>query len=240
MTHSNIKEKFLIEYDKASIASSYPSLTDYEIATVLDKAYLALIAQKLTGNNPRGVQFEGDTKAIEDIRPLITRITILPSDVDKEASNEYVYDLPEDFMYYLQSKANLTYRPNAIDEKTHSLVEVNLVTHELASKFMCTTHNFPWVEIPVCCLEDNILRMFIDPMRVDDNEEPSLNLMYIRKPNKFCGEYFSSNEFLWNDTEFELSDTMAEELVNLAVLMSTKIVESTRLTAEIQTRPLES
>jgi len=42
--HSNIKTKFLIEYDKANVTSSYPSLTDYEIATILNKAYLVLIA----------------------------------------------------------------------------------------------------------------------------------------------------------------------------------------------------
>lgn len=53
MTHADIFTKFVIEYDKANITSSYPSLTDYEIATVLDKAYLALIAQKFTGNNAR-------------------------------------------------------------------------------------------------------------------------------------------------------------------------------------------
>jgi hypothetical protein len=71
MTHGDIKTKFLIEYDKANITSSYPSLTDYEIATILDKAYLALIAQKLTGNNLRQMGFEDDIKAIEDIQQLI-------------------------------------------------------------------------------------------------------------------------------------------------------------------------
>lgn len=45
MTHSDIYTKFMIEYDKANMTSSYPSLTKYEIATILDKAYLALIAQ---------------------------------------------------------------------------------------------------------------------------------------------------------------------------------------------------
>ena len=73
MTHADIFTKFMIEYDKANITSSYPSLTDYEIATVLDKAYLALLAQKITGNNPRQVGFEADVKAIEDMRPLIKR-----------------------------------------------------------------------------------------------------------------------------------------------------------------------
>jgi hypothetical protein len=76
MTHADIFTKFMIEYDKANITSSYPSLTDYEIATVLDKAYLALIAQKFTGNNSRQMAFEGDIKAIEDVRPLIKRTKI--------------------------------------------------------------------------------------------------------------------------------------------------------------------
>ena len=46
MTHKDIYTKFMIEYDKANVTSSYPSLTEYEVATVLDKAYNALIAQK--------------------------------------------------------------------------------------------------------------------------------------------------------------------------------------------------
>ena len=72
MTHKDIKTKFLIEYDKANVTSSYPSLTDYEIATILDKAYNALIAQKFTGNNARSVAFEGDIKSMQDLSPLIT------------------------------------------------------------------------------------------------------------------------------------------------------------------------
>ena len=67
MTHRDIYTKFMIEYDKANITSSYPSMTKYEMATILDKAYLALIAQKYTGNNTRRQSFESDIKAIEDL-----------------------------------------------------------------------------------------------------------------------------------------------------------------------------
>lgn len=62
MTYNDIFTKFMIEYDKANITSSYPSLTNYEIATILDKAYLAVILQKFTGANPRRSPFEGDVK----------------------------------------------------------------------------------------------------------------------------------------------------------------------------------
>jgi hypothetical protein len=63
----------MIEYDKANVTSSYPSLTQYEVATLLDKAYLALIARKFTGNNPRQSAFETDIKSISDLQPLVVR-----------------------------------------------------------------------------------------------------------------------------------------------------------------------
>lgn len=72
MTHKDIFTKFMIEYDKANVTSSYPSLTEYEIATFLDKAYMALIAQKVTGNNIRRSALEADTKSVADLQPLIT------------------------------------------------------------------------------------------------------------------------------------------------------------------------
>lgn len=72
MTHKDIFTKFMIEYDKANVTSSYPSLTEYEIATFLDKAYFALIDQKFTGNNVRRAPFEIDSKLISDLQPLIT------------------------------------------------------------------------------------------------------------------------------------------------------------------------
>jgi hypothetical protein len=61
----------MIEYDKANVTSSYPSLTEYEVATFLDKAYNALIAQKVTGNNVRRASFESDVKSIADLGPLV-------------------------------------------------------------------------------------------------------------------------------------------------------------------------
>ena len=71
MTYNDIYKKFLIEYDKADVSSSYPSLTNEEIAAILNKAMYALIAQKVTGNNPRKIALDMDSKAMADIAPLI-------------------------------------------------------------------------------------------------------------------------------------------------------------------------
>lgn len=43
----------------------------------------------------------------------------------------------------------------------------------------------------------------------------------------------------FGDTEFELSDTMAEELISLAVAMALENIESTRLQTKLTTLPLE-
>jgi hypothetical protein len=66
-------------------------------------------------------------------------------------------------------------------------------------------------------------------------------LNYIKAPAKFAvGPGQSPKDYDFGATEFELSDTMAEEMINLAIIMSTKIVESSRLQSEINSRPLES
>lgn len=42
------------------------------------------------------------------------------------------------------------------------------------------------------------------------------------------------------DIDFELSDSMAEELINLAIAMALENVESPRLTTKLNTRGLEA
>jgi hypothetical protein len=89
MTHKDIYIKFMIEYDKANVTSSYPSLTEYEVATFLDKAYNALIAQKVTGNNPRRSTFESDIKAVSDLNPLLKTKLILMDQTTRKDKNPF-------------------------------------------------------------------------------------------------------------------------------------------------------
>ena len=105
MTHNDIYTKFLIEYDKANVTSSYPQLTEYEIATVLDKAYNALIAQKVTGNNYRRMPFEADIKAISDLQPLVVSEDYgRPFSDNQYIKNQLDFNLPDDFLYYVGSR----------------------------------------------------------------------------------------------------------------------------------------
>lgn len=226
MTHSDIYTKFMIEYDKADITSSYPSLTPYEVATILDKAYLALVAQKLMGNDPRRSSFENDVKVTEDLRPLVTTTQVSPR-MSQMYTNEYVYKLPDNFLYYVQAAVQ-TY------ESSKSIVDFK--SHEDAQKYKYTDTNYPWVKHPIAYVENNGINVIFDSDCINNSSNKQMYLTYIMKPNMFV----DGKSYLFGTQQFQLSDSMAEELINLAIIMSTEIVESSRLTTKINTRPLES
>lgn len=183
MTHKDIYEKFMIEYDKANITSSYPSLTKYEIATLLDKAYLALISQKLTANNSRKVGFESDVKIIEDLRPLLKQE---PSTRAQNStfcsSNEIIYNIPNDMLYYIQS--------HVVDGQ--DAMNVRLVSHDSADKFRVTNVNMPWIATPVAFIENSEVHTLFDAINKPTN--PELVITYIKTPNKFIIDSVESDD----------------------------------------------
>ena len=68
-----------------------------------------------------------------------------------------------------------------------------------------------------------------------------MTITYVSKPAKFAvGPGTSEADYDFGATKFELSDTMAEELIKLAIIMAAGIVESPKMNVELQTRPLES
>lgn len=242
MTHSDIYTKFMIEYDKANITSSYPSLTKYEVATILDKAYLALIAQKYTGNNPRKSAFESDMKATEDLQPLINKFTAIGS---LSGDNSYTFNthtVDNLVLYIIDGRIEIKGSITSHDDNDHVYENIVFVSHDIAKKFRATKTNLPWVEQPVGCIENNNVIIYVDPMDVQYNGAQSkAEFTYIKRPAKFAvGQGLSVNDYDFGQTKFELSDSMAEELINLAIIMSTEIVESSRLTTKANTRPLES
>lgn len=237
MTHSDIYTKFMIEYDKANITSSYPSLTKYEIAAILDKAYLALIAQKFTGNNTRNKAFEGDVKAIEDLQPLITYKLLNVS--DGSASNEYKTKIPSDMLHYVGSQLLTANKISSIDNKKHFKQNINIISHHDAYGFMATTTNLPWIKQPVGYMQDNEFHVLFDGYDIasNDTKSSSVEFTYIKKPNMFT---LDGQRYDFGNTMFELSDSVAEELINLAIIFASDTVESPRLNTKVNLRSFES
>lgn len=193
MTHKDIYTKFMIEYDKANVTSSYPSLTEYEAATILDKAYLALIGQKITGNNYRRAGLETDIKAASDLAPLIVTahsINASQDDVgdnelglytnpedgfwdslrDKPIRNEAICTLPKDFLYYVSATATTEYIGRTGSAVTN-VYTANLVGHTQAEKFYETSTNIPWI---------NGVVVYLDKARLPESQSTKqANVMWI-------------------------------------------------------------
>lgn len=266
MTHKDIYTKFMIEYDKANVTSSYPSLTEYEVATVLDKAYNALIAQKVTGNNVRRIALEGDLKNISDISPLIKQDNSILSNVDN--INVVYRNIPEDMLYFVSGYIKQNMGATPMDSEEVRPLPLKLVNHEIADKFIISAYNMPWIKTPVCYIEDDKIYIVYDSVNQKTFGFGSdANITYIKVPNKFAKDlayiqqqdqndlietisYFdfklndnaneSAYKFFGSFYEFECSDTVAEELISLAVAFALENVESQRLNSKLNMRGLEA
>ena len=259
MTHKDIYTKFMIEYDKANVTSSYPSLTEYEVATVLDKAYNALIAQKVTGNNVRRIGFEMDLKAIEDLAPLIKqKNNVKFTDAEGVAPNVMKTELPSDYLYFVDAYLLYKIYPATIgrskrtdkkgapmDNARERNIPTKLVTHNIAAKFFTSSFNMPWIKIPVSYIENKDLYVVYDLL--DEPEKEKGTIVYIKKPNPFVKDlstpkqgYVTFFEGTSDAYNFECNSTVAEELISLAISFALENVESQRLTSKLNMRGLEA
>lgn len=252
MTYNDIYKNFLIEYDKADVSSSYPSFTKEEIAVILDKAMYALIAQKVTGNNPRKVALDMDSKAMSDIAPLIDTWTLTQSTNNTDSSianNEFVYVYDDSVIppvYILGGKITYTDKQKETDksegsEDTNKYEEtVQLLTSVIADKFKETVHNKPWIKEPIMYVqrknttskEGTCIHILVDSSKGKITNS-SLYIRGIMMPTSFAQQKT-------NTAKFPLSDTVCEELINLAVIFACRNVQDPRLATVVQTKSLEA
>lgn len=239
MTYNDIYKKFLIEYDKADVSSSYPSLTNEEIAAILNKAMYALIAQKVTGNNPRKVALDMDSKAMSDIAPLIK---YFDTNYLTSSDSESLVTANNELLFKFGDTGTPRYLLDGIIKYNDSDKEVvNLTTSLISDKFKETIHNKPWIKQPIMYIQssnsndgDEVIHVFVDSRHIDkENLNPQLYIRGVYMPSEFEVNQNSNEIFL-------LSDTVCEELINLAVIFACRNVQDTRLTTVVQTKSLEA
>jgi hypothetical protein len=129
-----------------------------------------------------------------------------------------------------------------MDKPKSRVWPIQIVSHETAQKFFATPYNMPWVKQPVSYIEGDVMYILVDSMWRSLYRalfKGSVSMQYIKYPAKFA---LSSKDATYDfgNTLFELSDSMVEELINLAIIMALENVESTRLQAKAQMRSLES
>lgn len=258
MTYKEIYDKFLIEYDKAGVSSSYPSLTKNEIAALLDKAARALIAQKVTGNNPRKAQLDVDIKGMSDLQSLFETVTVSSRDTtyfydNKKdygiAKNEILIPLKDTKVPMYLRGGHIEFSKTAGSAKADFIQRATVLSSIIVDKFRETDHNKPWLKSPVMFLQDNNLHILLDSKYMNNLREPdsSSNKIYLKiimldiitEPQPFSSVLNAGLDSL-ADMQYEMSVTMCEELISLAVIFACKTVENPRLTTEIQTKSLEA
>ena len=239
MTYNDIYKKFLIEYDKADVSSSYPSLTNEEIAAILNKAMYALIAQKVTGNNPRKIALDMDSKAMSDIAPLIK---YFDTNYLASGDSESLVTANNELLFKFGDTGTPRYLLDGIIKYNDSDKEVvNLTTSLISDKFKETIHNKPWIKQPIMYIQssnsndgDEVIHVFVDSRHIDkENLNPQLYIRGVYMPSEFKVNQNSDEIFL-------LSDTVCEELINLAVIFACRNVQDPRLTTVVQTKSLEA
>ena len=163
-------------------------------------------------------------------------------------------------MYKYDKTYTPVVNPNPMDNIANRSLPLHLVTHQVAKKFFVTSYNMPWIKNPVCYIESDgtndvynskdMLYVVVDSY--DTPTTTSAQIVYIKRPNPFVknlSENPSSYEsfFDWGDSQqvpeayiFELNDTVAEELVSLAVSFALENVESPRLNSKLNMRGLEA
>lgn len=243
MTYNDIYKNFLIEYDKANVSSSYPSLLPEEIYELLNKAMLAWIAQHVTGNNYRRTVLDSDTKSANNLWWLMSTSTA-NNPKQGTANNEVVYTLNTTYLYVLRCSGEFT----SHDEKSNYTI-IPIYSSEEAARFKQTGSNMPWVKNAIAYLKDKTsICVLIDAYTAthtkisgtDDDYYDAVGLApdkltvdIIRKPTLFSSTSVSQAA---NTTP----EDVAEEIINLAIIFACKTVEQPRITTEIQTKSLES
>ena len=174
MTHKNIYDKFLIEYDKANVTSSYPSFTKVEIAAILNKAYLALISQKFTGNNVRKVGFGQDGKALVDLQPLITDRIYDTNDIIRINS---AYD---NLRAVNITNSNFLYIISVDGKFRDGVRNFVIIPPQFASRYGNTVYNKPIIKNPACYIQGNTLNILYENYSGEDPTE--IIIKYIKMP----------------------------------------------------------
>ena len=104
---------------------------------------------------------------------------------------------------------------------------------------MATTTNLPWIKQPVGYMQNNEFHVLFDGYDIasNDTRSSSVEFTYIKKPNMFT---LDGQKCDFGNTVFELSDSAAEELINLAIIFASDTVESPRLNTKVNLRSFES
>lgn len=225
---AHIQFKVILDKNAQGVAfGGAPAFLPEEIDIFLNQGQDEIISNKISGNNPLKVGFEGSTQRMSELDALLrTDVNVVSSNT---SFNEFILNNVHNNgeRHTIQ---NISLKLGA--QQTNCL----LVDHNTASLFKQTYNNIPWVEYPVCTIENNNLLIYVDPiMMQDSNYQPingryNVDITYIKRPTQF--NYTKPDEVL------DLPDDVMTEVINRAVVLALENIESQRTTSKLQLNQL--
>ena len=223
MTRDQLHIAFKIAMDKNSQSVAFggcPAFLPEEIDYWLNQGLYQEINTKFTGTNAAKVAFEGSTKRTHDLERLL-RTDSVNAIKDMSTNRCYVANLYNgQRMFFVD--AVLKFDDNSAN--------VLLVNHNVAQKFRQTHDNNPWIETPVCVIEDNTLYVYYDSVSMNSNQY-TVDITYIKQPTKI--------EDLPAAGMDEIPEYMQYEMVNRAVELALEDIESKRVQTKTQLNQLD-
>lgn len=213
MTRDQLHIAFKMGIDKNAINiafGSYPAFLPEEIDYWLNQGMYQEVSNKFTGLNTLKQPFEKSVKRIHDLEKLIVNdsyIALQKADGTNECIAKNVFS---DKMFYVEGMITF-------DDKVAPVI---LIEHLQSKRFKQAYNNLPHVETPVAVIENNDLKIYVDPISMNADTY-SLNLTYVKIPTKV--EDIPEGEEM---TEFP--EYMQNEIVNRAVELALENIESKR------------
>lgn len=224
MTREQLHIAFKIAIDKNSQSIAFggcPAFLPEEIDYWLNLALYQEINTKFTGNNATKIAFEGSVKRTHDLENLIRTDNAVTATKEAGTNRCFIANLFSDKrMFFVDAVLNFG----------NKKANVILVSHKDAQKFKKTHSNNPWIENPVCVIEDNTLYIYYDDVSMNSNNY-SVDITYVKYPTKV--------ENLPADGMGEIPEYMQYEVVNRAVELALEDIESQRVQTKIQLNQLD-
>lgn len=224
--HKNLK--VILDKNAQGVAfGGAPAFIDAELDIFLNQAQNEIFSNKFTGNNVLKQGFEQTLLRTSELDKFVqTDDNIFAKHTEY---NEFVLDnvhndgnrlILLEVMLYMQSHQSVCM----------------ILNHQQVRPFKQTYNNIPWIDTPVCTIENDSMLFYVDPIMMQDDEySPSDNgyevkLTYVRPPKPF--NYLKPNE------ELEFSDDIMEEIINRAAVLALENIESQRTQLKAQINQL--
>ena len=224
MTREQLHIAFKIAMDKNSQSIAFggcPAFLPEEIDYWLNQGLYQEINTKFTGNNPSKIAFEGSIKRTHDLENLIRTDYKVVATKEANTNRCYIANLFSDKrMFFVSAVLNFG------DDKAN----VILINHNDSQKFKKTYNNNPWIENPVCVIEDNTLYVYYDDISMNADTY-SVDITYVKYPTKI--------EDLPSAGMDEIPEYMQYEVVNRAVELALEDIESRRVQTKVQLNQLD-